>query len=79
MAGILQQREPVTAGPDPSIIPLDPLSYPFLFAKKVLYLYELYLEIHSFTGLKQNKHYQVWDRNLLMRETCFFSQRHTRL
>ena len=70
MAGILQQREPVTAGP-------DPLSYPFLFEKKALYLYELYLEIHPFTGLKQNKRYQVWDRNLLRRERCFFSQRHT--
>ena len=25
---------------------LDPLSYPFLFAKKVLYLHKLHLEIH---------------------------------
>ena len=33
----------------------------------------MYVEIHSFTGLKQNKRYHVWDRNLLLRKIFFQS------
>ena len=36
-------------------------------------MYEMYVEIHSFTGLKQNKRYHVWDRNLLLRKIFFQS------